>query len=84
MIRPRQVGRSLLLDDGTAWPALAGQDLYDAIESIPHPQRYHARAILSAYAHLAAHPAGTESAVKSLRSLRRAVVATTTTKEKTQ
>ena len=33
------------------------------------------REAVSAYAHLAEHPAGTESAVQSLRSLRRAVVA---------
>lgn len=33
------------------------------------------RAVVGAYDHLATHPAGTESTVQTLRSLRRAVVA---------
>ena len=74
--RPRKVGRSLLLDNGTTWPDVPDERLRDAVDGIEdRATRYHLRAILGAYDHLAAHPAGTNSAVQSLRSLRRAVQA---------
>lgn len=74
--RPRRAGSTLLIDNGTAWPdPLAHHEaIHDAVSRIPDKVvRYHVTAMIGAYQHLAAHPAGTESAVQSLRSLRRAV-----------
>ena len=74
--RPYQIGSLLLIDDGTAWPVLPSEEDYGALEAIEDRSiRYRIRRFLEAYAHLAGHPAGTESAIGSLRSLRRAVKA---------
>jgi hypothetical protein len=72
---------SLRLDNGTSWPApLHDDELSDKLNCYLHEtvtltrhEAWALREIVGAYAHLSAHPAGTESAVKSLRSLRRAV-----------
>lgn len=67
--QPRKFGHSIQLDDGTMWP-----DPYLDYRELDEPQRtFHIHAVIEAYGHLAAHPAGTESCVKSLRALRRAV-----------
>jgi len=60
---------SLRLDDGTNWP-----DPYLDPDDLEEPQRtFYINAVLSAYAHLAAHPCGTEDTIKVLRDLRRTV-----------
>lgn len=60
---------SLTLDDGTVWP-----NPYIDPRDLDEPARtHHIAAVLRAYHHLAAHPAGVESCLASLRSLRRAV-----------
>ena len=75
----------LRIDNGTTWPdPRAGNDVIDRLGGpvglgeewtgeISKTDLYTLRAIVSAYSHLAEHPAGTESAIGSLRSLRRAV-----------
>lgn len=76
LARPRRVGSVLLIDNDTTWPDPFAhrEQVNDAVEAIPdHTARHHVRSIINAYRHLAAHPAGTEAAVQSLRSLRRAV-----------
>ncbi len=60
---------SITLDDGTVWP-----NPYIDPRDLDEPARTHyVNAVLSAYNHLAAHPAGVASCLASLRSLRRAV-----------
>ena len=60
---------AIQLPDGARWP-----DPCVDPRDLPEPQATHYRAaVLSAYRTLAAHPAGTESAVRALRALRRAV-----------
>lgn len=69
--RSSRAGHSIFIDDGTTWP-----DPFFDIREMDEPQRtFYINAVLGAYRHLAAHPAGTESCVKSLRSLRRGVKA---------
>lgn len=70
--QPQRRGNSIFIDDGTVWP---NPNLN--IAEMEEPQRtFHINAVLTAYWHLAAHPAGTASCVASLRSLRRSVKAT--------
>lgn len=60
---------SLVLEDGTVWP-----NPYVDPRELDEPQAtHHVNAVLGAYGHLAAHPAGVESCIGSLRNLRRAV-----------
>jgi hypothetical protein len=71
----------LRLDNGTLWSApLTDPELLDKLNcydaetvTLTRREAWALRDIVGAYDHLASHPAGTESAVQSLRSLRRAV-----------
>lgn len=71
----------LRLDNGTSWPApLNDEELADKLNcyhsetvTLTRNEAWALRSIVGAYDHLATHPAGVESAVKALRSLRRAV-----------
>lgn len=72
----RRVGPGhYLLDDGTAWASR--EAARSVIERHHHalPADYDASSVAGAYLHLVAHPAGVESAIQSLRSLRRAFAA---------
>ena len=60
---------SLRPDNGTVWP----NPFIDPRDLEEPARTHHINAVLSAYSHLAAHPAGVESCIASLRSLRRAV-----------
>jgi len=77
--RPRKIGDALRLDDGTTWtdPRECQEDIDDLLASLPDGRlKWALRGHVIAYRHLAWHPAGTESVVRSLRSLRRAMKAT--------
>ncbi len=71
----------LSLSDGTRWPDPRAPGIADLIWRLSYAgnlrltdhERHLLRSILSAYDHLASHPAGTEDAVKKLRDLRRTV-----------
>lgn len=70
------------LDDGTWWPDLdaalfaAADRARYAPDQLDSVDAMRLAKVVDAYSHLAAHPAGTEAAIKTLRSLRRAVRST--------
>lgn len=63
---------SITLDDGTVWP----NPNRDSATMTDAQIRRHLERCTAAYLHLAAHPAGTERAIKTLRQLRRAAKVT--------